>query len=73
MVLSFSAELEENGEMSVQHCLQAINLEADVSMSFSTKCFFCGLSDYSSCLLFAMAMMIYLPWGSLFRFFNYYC
>lgn len=54
LLLSFLHELEENGEDLLQHCLQAINLKADESKSFSTKCFFCGLSGYSSCLLFAM-------------------
>lgn len=66
MLLSFPAELGENGEKSLQHCLKAIILEADVSKSFSTKCFFCGLSGYSSCLLFAIATMVYLLWVSLF-------
>lgn len=68
-VLSFPAELEENGEMLLWHCLQAINLEPDESMSFNTKCSFWGLSDYSSCLIFAITIMIYVLWGSLFFYF----
>lgn len=60
MVLRLSAELEENGEISLQHCLLAMNLEAYASMSFSIRCYFCCLSDYSYCLLSEMTIMIYL-------------
>lgn len=63
-VLSFSAELKENGEILLYHCLLA-----DVSMSFSSRCYFCCLSHYSCCLLSEMAIGIYLACDSLFLFF----
>lgn len=65
MLLSFSAELEENDEISLQYCLLTMNLEADVSVSFSTRYYFYCFSSYSCYLLSETAIMIYLAWESL--------